>query len=461
MSAPQEIVERALQASTSRGCVVLVRSQSVTNLRWARTNLTTNGETVSQSVVVVALVDVEGGVAAGSVSVNAPELGDIEGIVRRAEARALAAGPAEDATDLVSGVDASPDWSDAPIVATSEAFVHFAPELGEVFAAARADDIEHFGYAAQTVTTTYLGTSTGVRLRFCAPEARLELTAKSHARSRSTWVGLAGPSFDGMDLTAADARLRQTLAWQATRVDVPAGRHAALLTPSSVADLMIHLYWDSIGRDAHDGSSVWSRSGGGTRVGEQVADTRVTLSSDAAYAGLECVPFLEVDTSSGFGSVFDNGIATPHVDWIENGVLRSLITSRHTARTTGLEFRPPVENLKLDVAGGEGTLEELAARTQDGLMVTCTWYNRTVDPQTALLTGLTRDGVYVVRGGEVVGAATNFRFNESPVDILSRIEDAGVPERTMGREMADYFSRTSMPALLVRDFNFSTVSQAS
>ncbi len=461
MSAPQDIVERALAASASRGCVVLVRSQSVTNLRWARTNLTTNGETIAQSVVVVALVDVEGGVAAGSVSVNAPALDDLESIVRRAEARAAASGPAEDASDLVAGGDASRDWADAPVVATSDAFVHLAPELGEIFAAARADDIEHFGYAEQTITTTYLGTSTGVRLRFAAPEARLELTAKSHGRSRSTWVGHAGRSFDDMDLARVDAELRQTLAWQGTRIDVPAGRHPALLTPSSVADLMVHLYWDSVGRDAHDGSSVWSRSGGGTRVGEQVADPRVTLSSDASDAALECVPFIEVGASSGFGSVFDNGMATPHVDWIKDGVLRSLITSRHTARVAELEFRPPVENLTLEVAGGNGTLQDLAARTQDGLMVTCTWYNRTVDPQTALLTGLTRDGVYVVRGGEVIGAATNFRFNESPVDLLSRIEDAGVPERTMGREMADYFSRTAMPALLVRDFNFSTVSQAS
>jgi predicted Zn-dependent protease len=461
MSAPQEIVERALQASSSRGCVVIVRTLSVTNLRWARTNLTTNGETVAQSVVVVALVDVEGGVAAGSVSVNAPSIEDIESIVRRAEQRAAAAGPAEDAADLVSGLEASRDWSDDPVIATSDAFVHLAPDLGEMFAAARADDIEHFGYAEQSVTTTYLGTSSGLRLRYVGPEARLELTAKSHGRSRSTWVGLAGPSFDGMDLATLDARLRQTLAWQAQRIEVPAGRHTALLTPSAVADLMVHLYWDSVGRDAHDGSSVWSRSGGGTRVGDTVADPRVTLSSDASYAGLECVPFLEVGASSGFASVFDNGIATPHVDWIEDGVLRSLITSRHTAREASLEFRPPVENLRLDVAGGTGDLADLAARTEDGLMVTCTWYNRTVDPQTALITGLTRDGVYVVRGGEVVGAATNFRFNESPVDLLGRIEDAGAPERTMGREMADYFSRTAMPALLVREFNFSTVSQAS
>jgi predicted Zn-dependent protease len=173
------------------------------------------------------------------------------------------------------------------------------------------------------------------------------------------------------------------------------------------------------------------------------------------------VPFVETTASSGYASVFDNGLPMPSADWIRDGVLTSLITSRATAAETGLTFHPPVENLRLEVAGGAGNLDDLVARTDDGLLVMCTWYNRTVDPQTALLTGLTRDGVYVVRGGEVVGAATNFRWNDSPVALLGRIADAGAPQRTLGREMADYFPRTEMPPLLVREFNFSTVSQAS
>jgi predicted Zn-dependent protease len=120
-----------------------------------------------------------------------------------------------------------------------------------------------------------------------------------------------------------------------------------------------------------------------------------------------------------------------------------------------------VDNLVLEVDGAEGDLDDLIARADDALLVTCLWYNRVVDPQTLLLTGLTRDGVYVVRGGEVVGAASNFRFNDSPVDVLTRIEDAGASSPTLAREMADYFPRASMPPLLVRDYNFSTVSQAS
>jgi predicted Zn-dependent protease len=459
--APQEIVERTLAASSSRGCIVLVQVRSIANLRWARSTLTTNGETLSTSVTVIALVDVEGGIAAGSVTVSAPGLEALPDLVRRAEALAVEDGPAEDAAELAQGLDASPDWADAPAVETAESFSTIAPGLGEVLAAGRAEGVEHFGYAEQSMCTTYLGTSTGVRLRFTDSEGRLELTGKSHERTRSAWVGHAGRTLHGIDIASLDAEVRRALDWQARTIDVEAGRHRALLTPSAVSDLMIDLYWSSAALMAHEGQSVWSRRGGGTRVGEQVADPRVTLWSDPSWAGQEALPFLLTTASSPYASVFDNGLAVPATRWIDSGVLASLITSRHTAAVTGLDFRPAADNLRLDVEGAHGTLDDVVARTEDGLLVTCTWYNRTVDAQTGLLTGLTRDGVYVVRGGEVVGSATNFRFNESPLALLSRIRDAGAPVPTLAREMGDYFNRAVMPPLLVDDFNFSTVSQAS
>jgi len=456
---PQEIVERTLSLSSTHGCVVLVRTVGVANLRWARSTLTTNGETVARSVTVIALVEVDGGIASGSVTVNSPTLDDLPGVLHRAEELAVEDGAAEDAADLVSGMAAA-DWDDGVERATAAAFARVAPEIGAVLAAGRADGIEHFGYVEQTVTTYHLGTSTGVRLRYADHDARFEGTAKSHDRTRSSWVGRGGSTLDGLDLPELDAELRRTLEWQARRVDLAPGRHPALLTPSATADLMIEMYWSSVGRDAADGQSVWSRTGGGTRVSELVVDPRVTLDSDPVMPGFECLPFVVTTGSSASSSVFDNGMPVSAVRWIADGVLENLITTRHTASEVGLAHRPDVDNLRLEVEGATGSLDDLVARTGDGVLVTCLWYNRVVDPQTLLLTGLTRDGVYVVRGGEVVGAATNFRFNDSPVDVLRRIDDAGAAVPSLGREMADYFRRTSMPPLLVRDFNFSTVSQA-
>jgi predicted Zn-dependent protease len=111
--------------------------------------------------------------------------------------------------------------------------------------------------------------------------------------------------------------------------------------------------------------------------------------------------------------------------------------------------------------GGTASLDEMIASTERGLLLTCLWYIREVDPQTLLLTGLTRDGVYLVENGKVQGAVNNFRFNESPVDLLGRISEVGRTEHTLPREWNDYFTRTAMPPIRVGDFNMSTVSQAS
>jgi predicted Zn-dependent protease len=103
----------------------------------------------------------------------------------------------------------------------------------------------------------------------------------------------------------------------------------------------------------------------------------------------------------------------------------------------------------------------MIARTERGLLLTCLWYIREVDPEQLLLTGLTRDGVYLVENGRVTAAVNNFRFNESPVDLLRRITEVGVEEQTLPREWNDFFTRTVMPPVRVPDFNMSTVSQAS
>jgi predicted Zn-dependent protease len=143
---------------------------------------------------------------------------------------------------------------------------------------------------------------------------------------------------------------------------------------------------------------------------------------------------------------------------MRDGKLEHLVTTRHTAGLTGLPVAPGAGNLILD-GGGERSLEEMVSATARGLLLTCLWYIREVDPATLLLTGLTRDGVYLVENGEVVGEVNNFRFNESPVDLLSRAGEAGRTERTLPREWGDWFTRAAMPALRIPDFNMSSVSQ--
>jgi predicted Zn-dependent protease len=223
---------------------------------------------------------------------------------------------------------------------------------------------------------------------------------------------------------------------------------------------MIYAYWTASAREADDGHTVYSRPGGGTRIGDTLSRRPVQLLSDPAYPGLETTPFVTASASSNTSSVFDNGLPLARTHWVQDGTLASLLQTRHSATLTGQPTTPAIDNLVLSVDDATGDTESLVAGTERGLLVTCLWYIREVDPQTLLLTGLTRDGVYLIENGEVAGEVNNFRFNESPVDLLDRFSHAGATVPGFSREWGDYFPRTAMPALRVPDFNMSTVSQA-
>ncbi|MBQ0986717.1 TldD/PmbA family protein [Streptomyces sp. F63] len=458
---PHEIVERALELSRADGCVVIADEHSGANLRWAGNALTTNGVTRGRTLTVIATVGGAEGTASGVVSRSAVTADDLEPLVRAAEAAAREAGPAEDAQPLVEGVPPAPEFTEPPAETSSEVFAAFAPALGESFARARAGGRELYGFAAHNLTSSYLGTSTGLRLRHDQPTGTLELNAKSPDRTRSAWAGRPTRDFRDVDPLALDAELARRLAWAERRTELPAGRYETLLPPTAVADLLIYQQWSSTARDAAEGRTVFSRPGGGTRVGEKLSDLPLTLRSDPREPGLESAPFVLAHSSGDDASVFDNGLPLEPTEWLRNGELNRLITTRHSAGLTGLPLAPGMDNLVLDAGGGRSLDEMVAASGHDGpcLLLTCLWYIREVDPATLLLTGLTRDGVYLVEKGEVTAEVNNFRFNESPVSLLGRATEAGITERTLPREWGDWFTRAAMPALRVPDFHMSSVSQ--
>ncbi|KUJ40799.1 TldD/PmbA family protein [Streptomyces sp. NPDC093228] len=455
---PHEIVERTLELSRADGCVVIADEHSTANLRWAGNALTTNGVTRGRTLTVIATVDGKEGTASGVVSRSAVTAGELESLVRAAEAAAHGAGPAEDANPLVTGVPESPDFTDAPAETSSAVFTDFAPALGESFARARAGGRELYGFANHELVSTYLATSAGLRLRHDQPNGTLELNAKSPDRTRSAWAGRSTRDFKDVDPAAMDAELARRLGWAERRIELPAGRYETLLPPTAVADLLIYQMWSAAARDAAEGRTVFSRTGGGTRVGERLSELPLTLRSDPHEPGLETAPFVVAHASGDDASVFDNGLPLEATEWIRGGELKHLTATRHSAGLTGLPVTPSIGNLILD-GGSDRSLEEMVANTERGLLLTCLWYIREVDPATLLLTGLTRDGVYLVENGEVAGEVNNFRFNESPVDLLGRATEAGRTEKTLPREWSDWFTRAAMPPVRVPDFNMSSVSQ--
>jgi predicted Zn-dependent protease len=458
MSTPQDIAEAALAHSAADSSIVIVDEYSDANLRWASNTLTTNGETRSRTVTVVAII----GGATGVVARQGVTGDSIEELVRDAEISARTSPPAEDAGPLVGAEASVGDWQAEAADTSISVFAGVAGQIGEAFAQAERASQLLFGYAQHSMVTSYVATSEGLRSRHDQPTGHLEINAKSADYARSVWSGVPTRDFDDLAVAEIYAGLSQRLGWADRRIDLPAGRYDTILPPSAVADLMIPLYWAAVGRDSQEGRTVFSRPGGGTRIGERLTDTPVTLRSDPWSPSIACAPFVTAYGSGASRSVFDNGLPLQPTEWISNGVLTSLIQTRHSAGLSGSATTPYIDNLILDSSpGATGSVEDQVAQMERGLLLTCLWYIREVDPQTLLLTGLTRDGVYLVEGGEIVGAVNNFRFNESPVDMLNRIASTGAPSTTLPREWSDYFGRTIMPPVVVSDFNMSSVSQAS
>ncbi|WP_460863030.1 metallopeptidase TldD-related protein [Nocardiopsis coralliicola] len=470
-SDPQAVVERALELSRTSGCMVLVRERSTANLRWAGGSLTTNGVARSRSVTVIALDEGPAGTSVGVIergglhAEGAEGTAQLEDLVRAAEAAAAEALPSEEAMPLVTPAEAGAgaEWDGAPGGTAIEVFDGTAAGLGRAFAASAQSGRLHYGFAQHTVESVFLGTSAGLRLRHDQPTGTIEMnTRAAQGDPRSAWVGRATRDFADVDVDALDAELARRAGWAANQVELPAGRYAAVLPPTAVADLMVPLYFDAGARDAAEGRSAFSAGGsGGTRIGEHLAGLGLTLLSDPARPGLECAPFAIADAPGRDASAFDNGLPVRRTEWIADGVLAALGQTRATARRLGTAATGFADNLVLEQPGAAASTEDLVASTERGLLLTCLWYIRMVDPQSMLMTGLTRDGVYLVEDGEVTGAVNNFRFNESPVGLLQRVAEAGAAVPALSREYGDYFPRTAMPPLRIPDFNMSTVSQAS
>ncbi len=453
-----EVVERALAASRADGCVVIVREVSSVNARFAVNTATSNGRVRSREVTVVSVVDGAEGVAAASVARSGAV--DVIEMVAASEELARSAPPAPDAAALVTG-GADPNFANGPPETSHDELVAVVDGLARAFPEAERLKVTLAGYAEHTITTTYLGTSAGPRRRFVQRTGELQLNGRTEGGRSSAWSSAAGPQLAGLDIDARVAEVHRRLEWARKSHELEAGRYETILPPLAVADLMTYLYWTMSARDARDGRTVFSAPGGATKVGQRVSELDFTLFSDPAAPDLECEPFVAVSASSATASVFDNAAPLGRVDWIDGGVLTNLLTPRADAEREGADFAAPVDNLILELPGSAGTTEDLVARTERGLLVTSLWYIREVDPATLLLTGLTRDGVYLIEDGKVVGAVNNFRFNESPVDVLAHSLEASATTRTVGREFGQYFNRASMPALRVAGFNMSSVSPAS
>lgn len=451
---PQQLAD-ALIAAASADAVIRVDVARDLNLRWANSTTTTNGSTSMTNLAIGAIVD--GKVGSLSLTVSGDE--DPVALMRAAEAAAATKQPSQDAMPLPEGTGTAPeDWDAAPVDVVPERFARLTSELDRMFASARTAGDPTYGYAEHVERTTWLATTAGVRKRAAIGTGSFSFTTKDPTKTRSTWGGEWVADWDALDPVAAYEAMRRRLEISKEQIELPAGHYDVILTPSCVADLFVYFMWLATLREALDGQSAFSKAGGGSRLGERLTDAAVTISSDPMHAGLHGLPFMATTTgSTSTASIFDAGMDAGRTEFIRDGVLTNLIAPRAIAQRAGLDPVPGPRNILF--AGDGASLDEMIASTDRALLLNALWYIRLVDPRSMLLTGLTRDGVYLVEGGALRGAVNNFRFNVSPLDLLGNIAEIGRAANTLPREFESVLA--SAPPVRVTRWNMSSVSEAS
>jgi predicted Zn-dependent protease len=254
---------------------------------------------------------------------------------------------------------------------------------------------------------------------------------------------------DAQDVERFDARAAAEVAMEkairsAEAKALEPGRYTVILEPAATSDLLAYMFNSFDARSADEGRSFLAKKGGGNRMGEKLFDEQVNVWADPWNKDIPVLPW-------------DNQtlLARERMDIIKNGKVASMNYSPFWGKKQGQRAVGQPGNIIM--SGGAKSTEELIASTKKGILVTRTWYIRLVDPQSVLLTGLTRDGTFYIENGKIKHPVKNFRFNESPVSMLNNIDELGRPEVLAGDESQ---FQLLIPAMKVRDFNFTSLSDA-
>lgn len=425
------VLEKALRFSRADECTVRLGGNAGGNIRFARNTVTTAGEARNLSLSVTSSF----GKRSGSSSVNELDDAAIERAVRRAEelARLTPENPEH--------VPVLGPQRYTPSAAYFESTASITPEYRADVAAAgilpaRERACTAAGFLNDRAGFSAMLNSKGLFAYHRATGADFSLTVRTDDGTGSGYV-----TRDVNDITRFDARaasaiaLEKAVASRSPRAIEP-GKYTVVLEPEASVELIQNMMrFDA--RSADEGRSWLAAPGGGTRLGQKLMDERVTIHSDPAHPEVPASPWT------------GEGQPRERTMWIENGVVKNLSYDRYWAEKQGKAPLPGPANIIM--AGGNESLEDLIRGTRRGILVTRTWYIRTVDPQTLLYTGLTRDGTFYIEDGRIRHAVKNFRFNESPVIMLNNVDALGRPERIRGN---------LIPPMRIRDFTFTSLSDA-
>jgi predicted Zn-dependent protease len=437
----QQIVDRVLSFSNADQARVNISSGEEGNTRFAVNQISTAGDVVDATATVTSAF----GKRTASSTTNRFDDDSLRRVVETSEQLArLSPENPEYLGEL--GAQTYPEI-DSVFASTAELTPdRRAQAVAAVTEAAATRNLLSTGFLLHGTGSTVVGTSEGLFAYNADSRMNFTTTVRTPDGTGSGWAGIGLNDFDQLDARALGMRAIEKAERSRDPRAVEPGRWTVVMEPTAVAN-MVGLMVNSLNaRPADEGRSFFSKPGGGNRIGERFLDERVTIWSDPADPRLFSTPF------SG------NGLPNRREVWVENGTLRTLNYDRFWAQQQQRE--PNGFPAGYYMAGGDATTEQMIASTERGLLLTRFWYIRGVDPRTILFTGLTRDGTFLIENGRVTTPVKNLRWNESPIFMLNNIEMMGQPVRVSPSESSGLAAATVVPALKVRDFNFTSLSDA-
>lgn len=452
----KKLSDLILSLSKAPECEVALAETSRTHTRFAANEITTSGAARDLSISITS----RGEGKSGTVRVNDVDPDALRKAVALSEELMRSATPDP---EFVAGLPPQtyPEIRSFHQETARAGALEHRPGVKAALDEARARKLTASGFSEAVLTTSAIANKKGNFGFHEGTTASYSTTMRTADGTGSGWAAFESPRFG--DVKAADlaARAAKKAQASATPKELPPGAYTIILEPRAVADLLGTFFFSLTRRSVDEGRSFLSKPGGENRIGEQVFAPIVTLRSDPFDPRLSGRPWSGGGGPGGggggggflgFGGFVGGGAAglpARRTTWIEKGVVKAVPVDRYWAAKNKLEPLPFSGSVILE--GGSGTLDELVAGTERGLLVTHFFYIRSVNPQTVQLTGLTRDGLWLVEKGKVVGPVQNFRFNDSPVNVLKNVEamSGSVPAGSM-----------IAPAIRAHDFKFTSKSDA-
>jgi PmbA protein len=303
--------------------------------------------------------------------------------------------------------------------------------------------------AAGIFTTGYVRTllanSKGLSARH--DHTRAEFSVTILEENSSGWAKSNSPDILNIDPDALFESASEKAAGSRKPRELEPGQYTAILEPAAALDFLGSIFYDFAGTAILDKRSCLNE-----RMGKKIFGENITLWDDVYHP-------LQV------GAPWDGeGLPRQKVLLVDRGVPRNLVYARATAKKmkakpTGHGFTLPNEYgeapMNLVFSGGDKSVDDMIRSTERGILVTRFWYIREVDPYEKVLTGMTRDGTFLVENGRVAGGIRNFRFNQGIIEALAKVEMLGPAVRATGEESFEMV----VPPMKIRDFHFSEVTK--